>query len=57
MTFEIYDGYLEEENNAKAVKEEIKSLLKENNFSIFQASTLFKEIMYELGNTPLNNIV
>ena len=46
----------ERPENWGTVKEEIINLLKSNNFSLSDSAWLFKRIMCDLGNTPINQL-
>lgn len=42
--------------NWDKVKEEVISLLKNNNFSLSDSAWIFKRIMCDLGNTPISKL-
>lgn len=46
---------LRDENNAESLKNEIIVLLKEHNLSLSQTRTLFREIVEDIEDSPLNN--
>lgn len=49
--------YLEERNQReKQAKEKIIRILKDNNFSISYSEKIFGDIIYQLRNTPLNDL-
>lgn len=43
-------------NNFKNVEGEIIDILKSNNFSLSASALLFKRIINDLGNTPMNSL-
>lgn len=43
-------------NNFKNIKGEIIDILKSNNFSLSASALLFKNIINDLGNTPMNSL-
>lgn len=45
-----------EPKNYKSVKEEVISLLKANDFSLTDSARLFKNIIQDLGKTPMNEL-
>ena len=46
----------ERPENWEKVKEEVINLLKTNNFSLSNSAWLFKRIICDLGNTPINQL-